>query len=142
MVQSSSLKTWLPLLLVASVMLGPCLAEKKDKSLDWKWHKGRATYYGRALRRAASPFSEQHNSTHSSSSLTETQALLNCCANAYVDGCICAHQHSKTWGSVSCQLGMMVLVATACYCCCEGQGCALKHEHEPTCLLPPFPARY
>jgi hypothetical protein len=137
MVQSSSLKTWLPLLLVASVMLGPCLAEKKDKSLDWKWHKGRATYYGRALRRAALPSSEQH-STHSSSSLTEAQASLNCFANAWIDDFVCAHKHLKTWGSVWCQLGMMVLVATACYCCCQGQGCALKHEHVTTCFLPPF----
>jgi hypothetical protein len=50
MLPSPSTKRWLPLLLVAFVMLAPCLAEKKDNSLDWKWHKGRATYYGGVLR--------------------------------------------------------------------------------------------
>jgi hypothetical protein len=31
---------------LAFMLMASCLAEKSDNSLDWKWHKGRATYYG------------------------------------------------------------------------------------------------
>ena len=38
----------LPMLLLAFVLLAPCLAKKSSTELDWKWRKGRATYYGEA----------------------------------------------------------------------------------------------
>jgi hypothetical protein len=49
MMPFSSARVFLPMLLLASVLMAPCLAEKRDTALDWKWHKSRATYYGEAL---------------------------------------------------------------------------------------------
>lgn len=36
------------MLLLAFVLLAPCLAMKSSSELDWKWRTGRATYYGEA----------------------------------------------------------------------------------------------